>query len=71
MDYKKNYFDDLVENDNKGNFLLVSTTKCINKCIPNVVAGDLTGDEKNCFLDCYSKMYLTYSMTNNILQLNK
>jgi hypothetical protein len=71
MDYKKNYFDDLVENDNKGTFLLTTSTKCFNQCVPNIVAGDLSAEEKNCFLDCYSKMYLTYSITSGKLILNK
>jgi hypothetical protein len=71
MDYKKNYYDDMVENDNKGTFLLTASNKCFNQCVPKIVAGDLTADEKNCFLDCYTKMYTAYSMTSSLFNLNK
>jgi hypothetical protein len=68
MDYKKKYFDDMIENDNKGTFLLTASAQCFNECVPKIVAGDLSSDEKSCFLNCYTKMYASHVMTGTVFK---
>ncbi len=71
MESKKNYFDDIIENDQKGNFLITSSEKCFNHCIPKITTGNITTEEKSCFLDCYTKQYYSYTQATDILNLNK
>jgi hypothetical protein len=60
MENKKKYFDDNIEQDKRGRFLLEFTPKCFNTCVDKITEGALNENQKTCLLDCYSKMYYTY-----------
>jgi hypothetical protein len=54
------YFDDIIENDKKGMFLMEFSSKCFNTCVNKIVEGPINETEKTCLADCYSKMYYSY-----------
>jgi hypothetical protein len=68
MENKKKYYDDMLKNDRKGQFLIEYSSQCFNQCVSNINTEVLNSEEKNCFLDCYAKGYYTFIQTNNIFK---
>ncbi len=57
-------FDNVIESDTKGNFMVESSNLCFNYCIPKVSSVNLTQDEEKCLKECYLKSYYSFSLVN-------
>ena len=68
MESKKKYYDDMLKNDTKGQFLIEYTSQCFNQCVKGITTEVMNNDEKNCFLDCYAKSYYTFIEANKIFK---
>ena len=58
-------FDDLIEGDLRGNFMVDNSAKCFNHCISKITSVNLNNKEVDCLKDCYVKSYYSYSILNN------
>lgn len=54
-------FDNIIENDQRGNFMLDNSAKCFNTCVLKITSVNLTQEETSCLKDCYVKSYYTHS----------
>ena len=68
MESKNKYYDDILNYDKKGEFLIEYTSQCFNQCVPNITYGALNSDEKKCFVDCYTKGYYTFTQGENLFK---
>jgi hypothetical protein len=69
MDNKKlnKGFDNLIDSDQKGNFLLQYSALCFDQCVPKITEQDLSQTERACISDCYAKAYYSFNKTNDII----
>lgn len=58
-------FDNLIESDPRGNFMVENSAKCFNLCVPNVTEGPLSFKEENCLNECFTKSYQAFALFNN------
>lgn len=47
--------------DNKGLFLLETSSICFNHCIRDIKLSEINQSERICLLDCFAKMSYSYS----------
>lgn len=59
-------FDEIIESDPRGNFMIEHSAKCFNLCIPKIDLSSLKDNEKTCLKDCYAKSYYSYLMVEGI-----
>lgn len=61
----RKYFDDKTANDLRGTFFTQASPICFKNCV-NLVEKDLTTQEKNCIVDCYTKMLYAFENAQKI-----
>lgn len=57
-------FDNLIENDNKGNFLNDFGPRCFNLCVQKIQEPSLDEFEIGCLKDCYVKSFYAAGTSN-------
>ena len=56
-------FDNVIEDDFKGNFLVEYAPRCFAHCVPKIIDAPLNQNEISCLKECYVKAF--YSANNN------
>ena len=59
-------FDNFIEGDAKGTFMLDNSAKCFNHCVLKVTEAALNENEISCLKDCYVKSFYSSSLGNNL-----
>jgi hypothetical protein len=57
-------FDDILSNDNKGNFLVEYGPTCFNICVPKITDSSLNQNELGCLKECFVKSFYSATHTN-------
>ena len=55
-------FDDIIESDPRGNFMVENSAKCFNMCVPNVSDKPFNLNETQCLKECFVKNYHAFSL---------
>jgi hypothetical protein len=55
-------FDNVIENDHKGNFMVKTSAICFNHCVPKITESALNQIEVDCLKDCYVKSYYSSAL---------
>lgn len=50
-------FDGSIEEDSKGSFLVEFSGKCYNHCVKEITESNLSGEQRDCIDDCFSKAH--------------
>jgi hypothetical protein len=58
-------FDNIIETDKRGNFMVDNSAKCFNACVPNIKESEFSELEAKCIKDCYAKSYYAFSLNNH------
>ena len=58
-------FDDVIESDPRGSFLVDNSAKCFNLCVPNVSDKPFSLNETKCLKECFLKSYHAFTLFNN------
>ena len=59
------YFDERLNQDKRGVFFNQASPICFKNCI-TLAEKDFTENEKNCVIDCYSKMIYAFENTQKM-----
>ncbi len=59
-------YDNIIENDPLGNFLVNYSVICFNKCSSKITEMPLNQREIDCLKDCYVKSFYSASMGNKL-----
>jgi hypothetical protein len=57
-------FDDVIESDTRGNFMVENSAKCFNLCVPNVTEKPINFKERECLNECFTKSYHAFTLFN-------
>jgi hypothetical protein len=55
-------FDNIIESDIKGNFMVENSAKCFNHCVIKITDTPLNSNEQSCLKDCFAKSFYTFSL---------
>jgi len=55
-------FDDIIESDPRGNFMVENSAKCFNLCIPSVAEKPFNVKEIQCLKECFTKSFYAFSL---------
>ena len=59
-------FDNILENDNKGNFMVENSGKCFTRCVIKINETPLNENEIGCLKDCYVKSFYSSTLGQNL-----
>jgi len=59
-------FDNILDNDPRGNFMVENSGKCFNLCVPKINESPLNEKEIGCLKECYVKSYYSSNMGQNL-----
>ena len=62
-------FDNLIENDDRGNFMVKAAGGCFNSCVTKITESPLNQNEVDCLKNCYARNYLVHDSTQRNLSL--